>query len=371
MRENKLAVAVCLFLVVGLFLSSCSNSTGSSTGSAQSKDIITVGAILPLSGPAAVWGESIMNGMEIARKELEEEGTKIRFVYEDSQANPALGVSAYQNLVNNQDVDVVFSAFSRVSVPLVPLAEQDKVPLIMTMVAAKDVTKESEYAFRFYLNVNQYALPHIENMDVKKYENIAVLSINDEYGKDVSSVLVNRAKEKGINVIAHEEFSPGATDFRTQLIKIKSKSPKAILFIGAVPPELINAVKQIKELNINTEIMEASLNLCTEGVRKSLGELAEGVKTLCVPFDLKQTGNEFREKYVKATNKNPDFSSSFGYDMVNVVGRASRLEGEGLSDKIRAVKFMDSTNGLIEIHEDGEINPDIYPVTVIGGELVR
>ncbi len=375
MRKIILALAV-LVILFSLFILSCSNTQSSdgATGGATFGEEITIGAILPLSGPAAVWGESIMNGMEIAREELEREGTKVKFIYEDSKVDPATGVSAYHNLINNRDVDVIFSAFSRVSIPLVPLAEENKVPLVMTMVAAKDVTKESDQSFRFYLNVNQYALPHIENMDVDKYREIAVLSINDEYGKDVSSVLINRAMERGINVVSHEEFSPGSTDFRTQLTKIKSKSPKVILVISAVPPELINAVKQIKELNINTEIMEASLNLCVEGVRKSLGELAEGVKTLCIPFDLKKTGNDFRNDYVKAYNKNPDFASSFVHDMVELVGKAGKLDGiggESLSDEIRAVRFIDSTNGLVEIQNNGEINPDIYPVTIRNGELVR
>lgn len=92
---------------------------GCSSGSADVTDKpLKIGAILPLTGPASVWGENIRNGMELARSDLLSNNVSIEIIYEDSRANPTLGLSAFRKLQGIDNVSIIFSAFSSVSVPL-------------------------------------------------------------------------------------------------------------------------------------------------------------------------------------------------------------------------------------------------------------
>ncbi len=336
------------------------------------KGNLRIGAILPMSGPAAVWGESIRNGMELVKDEINKSGISVDVFYEDSKASAAEGISAYNKLKEVDKVDIVFSAFSRVSVPLIPMADEDKIPIIMTVVSAKGVAERSPFAFRFYSNERQYVDPHFERLGVANYSSIAVLRINDEFGSDVSRRISEKAGESGINIVLEEKFDPGSTDFRTQLIKIKSKNPNAVLVVTAVPAEIINILKQAKEINLDTDIFEASAVLSSDLARRDAGESTENVFTMAFPFTLKKTGEEFRTKYKEKYGSEPSFAAAFGYDMMKLavgVSGGKSMKGEELASRIIDMKNFDSLNGPVAIQSNGEINPELYSVKIINGSL--
>jgi len=143
----------------------------------QSTETLTIGAILPLSGPASIWGVSVQEGMDLAQEELAQQGINLNIIYEDSQAKATMGVSAYNKLTNIDNVDVIFSALSSVSVPLVPLADADEMPLVVTLVAAQGIADKSPFTFRFYPPTEEYVNPHFEKIDKETYDEIAILYV--------------------------------------------------------------------------------------------------------------------------------------------------------------------------------------------------
>jgi len=344
------------------------------------KEPIKIGAILPLTGPVAIWGENIKNGMEMAKDELGKTGTPVSFAYDDSQGTGAQAVTQFQKMVDVNKSDIVFSIFSRVSVPLVPLAKSNKVPLLMSIVSAGNVANADDYTFRFYSDAKQYVDPHFAWIAKERYDSVAILAINDEFGFDVNKVLKERLAEKGIKVAAEEKYLPNATDFRTQLSKIKRANPKAIIFIGSVPAEITNALKQASELKIGADFIEASASLANVVINPSLmsalqqddKNLAEGVYTIAFPFTLDKTGNDFKAKYKEVYNKDPNYAAAFGYDMVMLAAKAKNIsDGGSLRDKIVALENYESLNGPVKIQTNGEINPPTYSVKVIGGKMIE
>lgn len=326
---------------------------------------LTIGAILPLSGPSAIWGENIKNGMELAKKDLEKEGIGLNVVYEDSKADPNEGINAYNKLVNIDDVDVIFSAFSRVSVPLVSLSDNDKVPLIMTAVAVDGITDQSPYAFRFFADAKTHATTHFDTLLSKGYNQIGVLYINDEYGVSVREYIEKESIEKGIEISNIESYAPGDLDFRTQLLKIKSSKPNAIMVVVTNPSEIINVVKQVKELDIDAYIFEASFLLSLGGVRQSLGNLSEGVYTL----SFEKVDDEFNDLYISVYGEPPFFAAGFGFDMVEIVGKASKQGNGDLKEDLIELKEINGVSGNLIINTNGEINPKAKSVRIVDGEL--
>lgn len=345
------------------------------TGCAEQavKQPLKIGAILPLSGPAAVWGENIRNGMLLAQQDLAQQGINVDIVFEDSQAKPDVGLTAFRKLKDVDGVNMVISAFSRVSVPLVPVSDAEKIPLMMTLVSAKGVAEQSPFSFRFYSNERQYVEPQVAWMRLETLGEIAVLWINDEFGAAVHDVIVEQAALKGYSIVADEKYDPGATDFRTQLTKIKAANPKAMLFVGSTPPEVSNALKQFREMGIAAEFIENSAALSSPAAIQAAGPAAEGAITLAFPFSLGKTGGAFKERYQAAYNAAPNFGAAFGYDMVALVGKASggkAMPGEELAQSIIAVKTFDSLNGPVMVQPNGEINPAIVPARIANGKLV-
>lgn len=109
MQKGKYGVIIAIILLI-IIVALVNQSSQKSESIGVS---FTVGAVLPMTGPAALWGETVKNGMELAL----EEKSGIEAVYEDSKSTAADGISAY-NLLQDKNVDLTFSELSLVSVPL-------------------------------------------------------------------------------------------------------------------------------------------------------------------------------------------------------------------------------------------------------------
>lgn len=62
---------------------------------------VYIGAVLSLTGSAAVWGQNAKMGIELALKEVNSKGVdgrKLRVLYEDSQSDPKTATSALLKL---------------------------------------------------------------------------------------------------------------------------------------------------------------------------------------------------------------------------------------------------------------------------------
>ena len=331
------------------------------------KEKLKIGAIIPLSGPSSIWGESLQQGMTMALEDLQNKGISIDVIYEDSKGDGKEGLTAYNKLKNIDNVDVVFVALSRVGVPLIPLADKDKTPLFVTLAAGKDLPKSSKYVFRLFATAEQYVMPPFTLISKEKYPRIAVLYVNDEYGSSVHKAIKEQAALKGITIVAEETTPPATTDFKTELTKIKAANPDAILFALSTPIEILNFLKQARELNIDKNVFETSVMLSSKEIRGN--SFAEGQEAYSntFSFDLQETGKDVFERYKNKYGKDPFFGVSFGYDFITLVGETTKgksMNGDELVKKIVELKTFETLNGPVTITPDGEINPQLYLVKV-------
>src|ERR1041384_1937448 len=74
-------------------------------------EVIKIGAILPQTGPGAVFARYIQEGSDLAAEEINVTHTrKIRIVYEDSKNLPREGVTVYNKLISTERPPVVMVA---------------------------------------------------------------------------------------------------------------------------------------------------------------------------------------------------------------------------------------------------------------------
>ena len=82
----------------------------SSFGCAKKEGEIKIGAILPLTGDAAKYGQSAQKGMELAVNEINDRGgidnKKIRLIIEDSQGQVKDGVATFRKLISVEKVPI-------------------------------------------------------------------------------------------------------------------------------------------------------------------------------------------------------------------------------------------------------------------------
>lgn len=335
-----------------------------------SESEVKIGAILPLTGSTAIFGENIRNAMELALQESDSDNLTV--LYEDSEGDPAQGVTAYRKLVEIDQVNMIVSVFSRVSVPLVSLADADEIPFMMTIVSANDIAAESEYAFRFYNTADQYIQPFFEGpFTTGRYETLSVLYINDEFGVSVRDKIRERAQQNGLTIVSEESYLPGGSgDFRTQLTNIKNTKADALIFVSVAPPDSINIVRQIRELQIESDLFDGATVLSSRATRNELGVAADNVYVSVSPFVYGETGESFRNKYVNTYDKEPTFAAPYGYDIVKLV-RVAMEENTDIAHGILGLNTYDSLNGTFNISPEGEINPHLRLVQIRDGNLVE
>jgi branched-chain amino acid transport system substrate-binding protein len=340
---------VIIVVVIGILV------VASTTSKPQQNSVIKIGAVLPLTGSAAVWGEAIRNGMELALEDKKE----IEVVYEDSKALPADGASAYQRLMT-QNVNAVISAYSGVSIPLTKLAVANKIPLIMTIVAADGVT--NEYSYRYYAKPSSYVEPAFTDpaSPLNNLADIAVLHRNDEFGKSVSDILASTAEQNGKKIAISESFNPNDTDFSTQLTKIKAAKPQVVMFVAGSPGEAVNILKKANDLKINAVFMEASAALSDPETQKQAPAMT--YYTTAFRFSFPDDNPEFKKLYTGTYGKAPNFASAFGYDIASLITKCS--SAGNIQNCLSQTKSVDGITGNINSIINNEINPPMFLMKV-------
>ena len=139
-KHSFVEILVCLLLLLD--------------GAAWADDaVIAIGAIYPLSGPAAHLGESNRRGASIAIQLINERGgiggKQLSLVVEDSQTEPAVGVSAFRKLTNGAEFSVILTSLTSVAMALRPLAEAKQIVLFAES-THPEVARGFDYTVRYF-----------------------------------------------------------------------------------------------------------------------------------------------------------------------------------------------------------------------------
>ena len=123
--------------------------TGLTFSFGASAQDITIGALLPLTGPAAPVGIEEQVGVQFAIDKVNAaggiRGRKINILYEVSQGKPDVGVLSFNKLVDLRETPVIITAFSSVSLAIAPLATRKKVLVINPAAQSNQLENASPY----------------------------------------------------------------------------------------------------------------------------------------------------------------------------------------------------------------------------------
>ena len=129
-------------------LSSIAFALGLASAATVQADDIAIGAVFPLSGPNATYGDIFMSGADLAAKHVNEDALlsgDLKILYEDSQALPQQGVVAMNKLVNVESVPYVLSAFTGVSKAISTLAQRSQTVAVNGGGVGPDLAELGDY----------------------------------------------------------------------------------------------------------------------------------------------------------------------------------------------------------------------------------
>ncbi|MFJ1301198.1 ABC transporter substrate-binding protein [Pseudomonadota bacterium AL_CKDN230030165-1A_HGKHYDSX7] len=209
-------------------------------------DPVKIGLITALSGQSALAGESISRGVQVAIDEINAKGgvlggRKLELVRRDDEANPAKGVVAARELIYKEKVAVIIGGLDTpVSMAIVPLVNQAKVPFMGPWAAGTPITKNGanpNYVFRVS------AVDEIVDIGMVDYaqktfntSKFGLIMVNNPWGESNEKGLVAALSAKGMKPVGSEKFEGHDVDVVPQLTRLKAAGADTLFMVGNVGP---------------------------------------------------------------------------------------------------------------------------------------
>lgn len=281
---------------------------------AQSTEPVKVGVILPLSGSIAVTGEKLLQGIELAKKELDP--TKFTFIVEDDHSETLDGVNAAKKLLEIDKVDVLLGVYVPDEVVAVAPMAKAKGVTIFSASYCSDQFKDLDNVFCGYpgaLDQLKTVIPQIKKQNIKT---VALINTNDDFGINSRDGMVALAKDGGYSIGVNELVPFESRDLRTQADKVVASKADAVFMASGDTAQAFTLMKILKERGYNgMRITFVDLNM------QAVKDFGTSVENTFAPgIAPNKFSADFTSKYKAQYGKDPeDYVSALGYDVTKAV----------------------------------------------------
>jgi branched-chain amino acid transport system substrate-binding protein len=199
-------------------------------GAAQAD--ITIGVVLPLTGPANGLGIPVNNYVKLWPASIA--GEKLNVIVLDDASDPSKGVQNAKKLVTEDKVDVlVGSAVTPVAIAMAGVAAEAQTVQLMMSPANLPAGRDT-WSFRLPQSNAVMAHALIEHMKKKGIKQIGFLGYTDAYGEGwLNDFKAESAKLGGPQIVAVERFARPDTSVTAQALKLVAANPPAILVVAS------------------------------------------------------------------------------------------------------------------------------------------
>ena len=228
--KRSLSMLLAGVMLVGTLAGCGGNSTqsGSETSGTEentaSGTAFKIGGTAPLTGGAAIYGNAVKNGAELAAEEINAEGGDIQFevVFEDDENNTEKAVSAY-NALKDEGIQLSLSAVtSKPGEAIAPLLEEDHIFALTPSASSPANIEGNDVVFQMcFSDPNQGKASADYISDNGLAEKVAVIyNSSDVYSTGIYQKFAEEAKAKGLEIVAAEAFTADSkNNFEVQLKK--------------------------------------------------------------------------------------------------------------------------------------------------------
>lgn len=203
-------------------------------------DVHQVGFVGSLTGPGAIWGSGNLSGATLAFEGINAaggvHGRQIELVVIDDESSPPKGIAGFNRLIQADRVFAVFGpSTSAVGVPMRGVIAASGVPVFIPSFSSPDLTEPLiKNVFRSNTLNDRMQGRAVANYltQVMKFQRVAIMRQSDQYGATGAGAIVDRLKELGKSAVAVETFNASDTDLTSQVLRLRSAEPDAIVVHG-------------------------------------------------------------------------------------------------------------------------------------------
>ncbi len=221
---------------------------------------VNLGAVFPLSGPNATYGDLFSSGANLAVEHINADGKlkgKMSVIYEDSQALPQRGVIGMNKLVSVDKVPYVLTGFTGVSKAVSTVGQRTKTVVVNAGGVGPDLADLGEYFWNAIPLVNfevRAMVPYLVQQNLKK---VALIYVDDPFGQAIVKELEGSLAKAGGTLVGKLSVPPTAQQFGGIAAKVRELKPDAV-YIASYGAQQFQIAKQLRDNGVKEQLVSYS-----------------------------------------------------------------------------------------------------------------
>jgi len=322
-------------------------------------DSIRIATIQDLSGPIAILGAPIRDGIVMRLDEENERGgvhgRKLRIAVEDSGYDPKKAILATRRLLGDGQV---FAFLGNLGTPVVmatmPLIVEAGLPHLFPF-SPHQATYAPTHPLKFqlfapYRDYMDAAVRHLVGQN--GYRRVGLLYQDDDYGLEVMRGVESGLAKRGLALVERTGYKRGTTDFASQIARLRAADCDLVV-LATVVRETVAAAQEARKVGwpVDMLVTASGYSAQTHELGGAAVEGLYGVSVMPHPYPEGADGAlyDWIQRYRTRYDADPNVWSAMGYDVADTFIQGLQAAGRDLDAAgfARAMASLNTTPGFL------------------------
>ena len=352
-------------------------------GAAHAQEPVKIVDLLELSGAGATSGSHFKAGLELAAREINASGgilgRKIALEVNDTQTNPGIAKALATKAADDGAFAIFGPIFSGSVLVSMEEAKRAEIPNFVGGEATAITQRGNAYVFRTSFS-QANAMPRVARYiaDTMKAKSVAVVFVNNDFGKGGRDAIVRELQARGVKVSADVPTDQGQVDFSSPVLRIKQSNADA-LFAYLTVDESARLLRELRKQGYDKPVI-GETTIMQQSVIDLAGEAANGARghvglTTDAPIpSVRAFGAKF-EREAKFRSSHEGLKAYIGlYTLKAVTEKVGKFDRKAVAQAMKNLQLTASQHPgvLMDLAYDdkGDLDRVSFLVEVKGGKQV-
>jgi len=361
----------------------------------------TVGCLVPLSGRYHLYGQKMLNGIQLALEQFatQRPDLNIRLIIKDTESDSGQTVRAVRELSEQRTAAIIGPIFAAEEAAVE--AQSAGIPII-TLTQKKDIPLIGDWVFRNFITPQLQAKSLVSfALNTLRVKDFAILYPNENYGNTFMNLFWDELNAQGGRVTGVEAYQTDQTDFAGPINKLKKgrySAPEKIyesqsgnftpiddrwesgvvtpeslprfgfgaVFIPDAPKKVGLILPQLAYHDIENVYLLGTNLWHSDALIRNARQYAQGAICAAGFFAQSDAANvqNFTEQYEKTFQTTPDFMAAVSYDtamiLFQAISRPNTIYRSALKYGLMNLNAFQGVTGSTSFDETGEVNKELF-----------
>ena len=348
-----------------------------------STDDVKIGFVAQITGPDSYVGQAAKLALEDHVADLNAKGgingKKIKLIVYDSRSEPTEAVAAAKRLIDQDHVaGIIGPEWSAAGIPLGPIAEAGKTPILTTTASNIKVTLNDNGSVKPYMFrtcfIDPYqgtALANFAFKDLKKRKAAFIYDVGSAYSAGILQYFEAEFTRLGGKLVAKEGYQTNDTEFRAQLSKVAQAQPDCLVVPTSTYRDIALIGKQAEALGIKYQFLGVDGWVADELLTMAGKELEGAFLTSGLSTEDAQFA-DFNAKFLKKHNMKCQIYAYYALDAMMALeygvkvslDKTKKIDNVVIKDAIENMKDVPVFTSALT-YEAKTHNPHNKPIVVM------